>query len=296
MPEYTGGCCDAFAAFSAIALRTRPRPIRYLRQTRSRWLVACFLLASLLLVRFSDIDLRVSALFYDRGFPMAGHWWAQALHRSTTNLLFLSMGAVLTVYAFNRIMARRVGGIDGRRVMFLLGVLVLGAGLVVNAIGKDNFGRARPRDIVQFGGAQQFTPAFVMARGCDRNCSFPSGEAAGAFFAMALAAALSRRRLMLVVAVGFGLLVSFSRIAMGAHFFSDCVVSFFVMLLLTDVLYFYMLAPRPTVPEPRPVAGPVPLPVPVPAPVPVPVPVKVRAPARETASASEGVESSTARD
>jgi membrane-associated phospholipid phosphatase len=38
--------------------------------------------------------------------------------------------------------------------------------------------------------------------------------------------------------------VSWSRIASGAHFFSDTVVSFFVMLIVTDVLYYYMIVPE----------------------------------------------------
>ena len=60
-------------------------------------------------------------------------------------------------------------------------MLVLGAGLVVNGILKDDFGRARPRDIEAFGGSSQFTPAFVVSHECDRNCSFSSGDGAGAF-------------------------------------------------------------------------------------------------------------------
>jgi membrane-associated PAP2 superfamily phosphatase len=45
---------------------------------------------------------------------------------------------------------------------------------------------------------------------------------------------------MLLIAFGFGSLVSLCRISAGAHFFSDSVVSFFVMLLVADVFYYYM--------------------------------------------------------
>ena len=45
---------------------------------------------------------------------------------------------------------------------------------------------------------------------------------------------------MFVAAIGLGIVVSLSRIAVGAHFFSDTVVSFFVMLITADVLYHYM--------------------------------------------------------
>jgi lipid A 4'-phosphatase len=119
----------------------------------------------------------------------------------------------------------------------------VGAGLIVNTGLKDNFGRARPKDVAEFGGAKQFTPAYFISRECKTNCSFSSGDAAGGFFAIALALALSRRRAMLAVAVavGVGALVSLARIASGAHFFSDTVVSFFVMLIVSDALYFYIV-------------------------------------------------------
>jgi lipid A 4'-phosphatase len=112
---------------------------------------------------------------------------------------------------------------------------------------KDNFGRARPRDIEEFGGSKHFTPAFVISRECNTNCSFSSGDAAGGFFSLALVMALSRRRRMLAAAAAFGALVSLSRVASGAHFFSDTVASFFVMLIVADVLYYFMFLPEPAV-------------------------------------------------
>ena len=48
---------------------------------------------------------------------------------------------------------------------------------------------------------------------------------------------------MLLAAFAYGTVVSFSRVATGAHFFSDSVVSFFVMLISADVLYHYLLMP-----------------------------------------------------
>ena len=129
-----------------------------------------------------------------------------------------------------------------KRVVYLILVLIVGAGLIVNVLLKDNFGRARPRDIVEFGGAQLYTPPFVASGACHTNCSFSSGEAAGGFFALAIAWALRRRRALVVAALGLGAFVSFCRVATGAHFFSDTVVSFFVMLLVADVLYYYLVS------------------------------------------------------
>jgi lipid A 4'-phosphatase len=120
-------------------------------------------------------------------------------------------------------------------------VLVIGPGLIVNSTLKENFGRARPRDVMEFGGSKQFTPAFVICHECNKNCSFSSGDAAGGFFAITLAFALSRRRVVFVAALLFGAAISLARIAAGAHFFSDTVVSFFVVLILSDLLHHYIV-------------------------------------------------------
>ncbi len=215
----------------------------YLILRRAQLIVACFLVSSLLFVAFPAIDLGISRMLFDDGFYLKGPWTVLA-HASVAYFLGLSLLSVGGLYLCNRISGRNLLGIDGRKISYLFLVLVLGAGLVVNGILKDDFGRARPRDIEEFGGAKQFTPAFVVSQECTRNCSFSSGDGAGAFFSLALALALSRKRALLLAALAYGTVVSFSRVASGAHFFSDSVVSFFVMLLSADVLYHYLLLPR----------------------------------------------------
>lgn len=215
--------------------------MRYLRLARSRTILACFAAVSLLFMVFPRIDLYVSRLFFAKGFYLQGSWWPTLVHESMGYFLGLSLAAVLGLYAWNKLAKRNLCKLDGKRVVYLFLVLILGAGLIVNVLLKDNFGRARPRDVVEFGGAQIYTPPFVASSACARNCSFSSGEAAGGFFALALAFALGRRRAAIAAALGFGVFVSFCRIATGAHFFSDTVVSFFVMLIVADVLYHYIV-------------------------------------------------------
>lgn len=221
--------------------------MQYLKLRRSRAILLWFAILSVLLAALPGMDLYVSRIFFHQGFHLSHRWWSTLMHEALTWLLCLSMGMVLVTYAFNKLWNRSVLRIDGRRVVYLLLVLIVGAGLIVNLALKDNMGRARPRDIAEFGGQKRFTPPFVRGNECDRNCSFASGEAAGGFFGLALAMALSRRRTVFVSAVVFGAFVSFCRIASGAHFLSDTVVSFFVMLLVADVFHYYLLradAPR----------------------------------------------------
>ena len=48
----------------------------------------------------------------------------------------------------------------------------LGPGLVVNAGFKEHWQRARPYEVVNFGGTEQFTRAGLITDQCDNNCSF----------------------------------------------------------------------------------------------------------------------------
>jgi lipid A 4'-phosphatase len=214
--------------------------MEYLKFRRSRIILAAFALFSILFVAFPGIDLYVSRLFFHGGFPR-DQWWQTLLHDALNGFLCLSLGAVVVVFGVNRLLKRNYLGIDARRVVYLFLVLIIGGGLIVNVAFKDTFGRARPRDIVEFGGTKQFTPAFVMSHECKTNCSFSSGDSAGGFFALALALALSRRRAMFLVALAIGTGVSLGRISSGAHFFSDTVVSFFVMLIVADALWYYVV-------------------------------------------------------
>jgi lipid A 4'-phosphatase len=215
--------------------------MHYLKLRRTRAILLSFAVSALLFMVFPGIDIFISRLFFHQGFYLSRQWWALLMHESMGYFLCLSLVSVLALYLWNKIAKRNVCGIDGKRVVYLFLVLIVGAGVIVNLALKDNFGRARPRDIVQFGGAERYTPPFVFGSECTRNCSFSSGEAAGGFFSLALALAFSRRRALLVAAAGFGAFVSFCRVASGAHFLSDTVVSFFVMLIVADVLYHYLV-------------------------------------------------------
>lgn len=215
--------------------------MNYFKFTHVRIILASFLVISTLLVLYPDIDLRVSHAFFDDGFYLSHPAWIRFFRQGVVYFLCASLLCVVGIYLFNRHRKKSVLGLDGRKVLYLFLVLILGAGLIVNAALKENFGRARPRSIEEFGGSSHFTPAFVLSGECDSNCSFSSGEGAAAFFALALTLVLSRKSWSVLLAFSFGALVSLSRIASGAHFFSDSVVSFFVMLIIGDALYYFMI-------------------------------------------------------
>jgi lipid A 4'-phosphatase len=99
--------------------------------------------------------------------------------------------------------------------------LTLGPGFVTWAV-KEHTLRARPFDVVQFGGERQFTPALTPAQQCTDNCAFTSGHVACGFFFVSLMLLDPRRRWRWIAAgLTAGTLVAVARMSVGAHWLSD---------------------------------------------------------------------------
>lgn len=212
----------------------------YLKQAHSRVLLISAVIFSVSLFLFSRIDIEISKLFFLKGFYLKDSWWVTGLYKSVGPFIIVSILMLVCVWLFNLFKKKNILAINNKKIVFLMLVLIIGSGLIVNVVFKEGFGRARPRDVVEFNGTHQFTPAFIICEQCEHNCSFSSGHGAGAFFALALALLFKRRKRALAIAFLYGAAVSLARIVAGGHFFSDNLVSFFVMAITTDVLYYLM--------------------------------------------------------
>lgn len=126
--------------------------------------------------------------------------------------------------------------LDAKAWAFLLLALLIGPGLVANVGFKDHWGRARPREIAEFGGSEKFSPALVPHFDkAKSNGSFVSGDGAFGFFFPAFAYVAPRRlsRRVFWGGMAVGGLFGFCRLATGAHFFSDIVYAAFFMLAVS---------------------------------------------------------------
>jgi lipid A 4'-phosphatase len=122
--------------------------------------------------------------------------------------------------------------------------LIFGPAVVVNSVFKDHWDRARPRQIQDFGGDKQFSAAWIVSNQCDRNCAFTSGHAAAGFSFIALHF-VARGSLWLWLSLAFGGLIGASRIAVGAHFLSDVVFSFFLVYLISAAVAQILVTMKP---------------------------------------------------
>ena len=171
--------------------------------------------------------------------PWCRTWPVMVVRYSFMGLFFLV--SIATLVATIRLLhaERRVFGLAQARCWFMIAVLIAGPGLVANLVFKENLGRARPRDVVEFGGTKAFTPPLIPASECSRNCSFVSGEASSiyaVFFALALL--LPRYRMLLLIGgIVAGTLAGIVRILQGAHFLSDVLFAGIIMAITVGLLH-----------------------------------------------------------
>src|SRR5690348_3731222 len=220
---------------------------------------AAFALAAAIFLLFPNIDLWASGLFYrpeSRFF--LGDWPpVRAIYRGVpyiVELVVIAVPALCLVALWRR---RRVAGLDIRAAAFLLMSLALGPGLLVNAVLKDHWGRARPAQVTEFAGTQQFTPVLIPADQCARNCSFPAGHPAIGFYLVSFAFLVRdprRRRLAEGAAIAAGAVIGLARMAQGGHFLSDVVFSGLLVYGTSWLLYRAIIvqdALRPLLERPR---------------------------------------------
>lgn len=219
---------------------------------RREFLTATVLLAlafAAVLLSAPEIDLAISAAvrhacaLTPAGMPWCPTWpvvWARRLFMALFILIAIAT-LIATVVVVRR--ERRLFGLSQARCQFVIAALIVGPGVVANLVLKDNLGRARPRDVIEFGGARAFTPPLVPSGECTRNCSFVSGEASSlyaAFFALAFVLPQYRRAL-LVSGLAAGTLAGSIRIVQGAHFLSDVIFAGLIMAVAVGVLHIVMI-------------------------------------------------------
>lgn len=212
------------------------KAVRFHHSTEGDLILVLVLLAltSIVFLVEPQIDLRFSALFHDgMSFPLAYHTGLQKLRALNDWIagVLLALSVALLSFASLR---KRVG-VSGRNALVPILTYGIGVGSLVNATLKETFGRARPRDIIEFGGSEAFTKVWEISDACSSNCSFTSGEAAGAmamFSAIFILPKFTEGGRLIVGSI-MGLVVvilGLNRIAFGAHFLSDVLLSALIVL------------------------------------------------------------------
>ncbi len=190
-----------------------------------------------------QLDLDIAAAFFHRApptlFAANAQPWVQHTREAARVIIALLVLPAFLAVIVKLIWPQRRMLIEARGAFFLIATLALGPGLLTNVILKDHWGRPRPIDVQQFGGAYRFTSWWDPRGDCPDNCSFIAGEPSGAFWTLAPAALAAPELLPLAyaAALAFGTGVGVLRIAAGAHFFSDVVFAGVFTYLLIWLIY-----------------------------------------------------------
>lgn len=197
---------------------------------------ACLLVLSLFFLAFPAVDIAASRLFHDpaNGFALAQNPFLQRLRELGPFLVKLIAVLCVAILLWPFVVAPLSRRLSLRAPVFLLSTLILGPGLLVNAVLKNNWGRPRPNAVDLFGGDAPYVRVWQMTTHCDTNCSFVSGEASSSLWLVTLAflAPPGWRRAILAIVLPLAVMLSANRVAFGGHFLSDTLISWCLTLLV----------------------------------------------------------------
>jgi lipid A 4'-phosphatase len=218
------------------------------RKSFARITLAISIAAAVLFVLAPDLDLWAAKAFYLGDGRFAGsragglgflRWFFVCLYLSC-------IGLAIAGIVLSRARRQRWMGLGMGQWLFLAACLGTGPGLVANVLLKDQWGRARPSHVVEFGGTKSFSAPLTASGQCHRNCSFVSGEAASVFIIFYAAALVVPQLSLSFVAIGTvgGIAAGVVRMAQGAHFLSDVIFAGVFMALTALLVHKLMLGDR----------------------------------------------------
>jgi membrane-associated phospholipid phosphatase len=196
------------------------------------------ILVALACALYPAIDIGVASLFYDpaRGdrFILHNVDWIDAVRQVLLYLpLAVTLVAVLSLLG-NWLRLPLARHLPPRSALFLVSTLLLIPGLLVNGLLKENWGRPRPGEVVEFRGPDPFYPWWKPGGPCDKNCSFVSGEVSATAWLTAAASLTppTVRPWVMGAAVAATAVSALLRMGFGRHWFSDVVIAATLTIVL----------------------------------------------------------------
>lgn len=200
-----------------------------------RWWLFPILLMAFLTPFLTDWDLQIETFFYRNHFkpqPFFQFLYDWAIYPAQV----VAIGAFLVLIA-SYITPKLERWRKPSLVLVL--TMVVGAGLIVHVLLKDQWGRPRPKQTAEFGGKQQYRPYYSpnFNNKVEPSKSFPCGHCTMGFYFFAVALVFSRLgypkwsylAYAFALFLGFGL--GITRMAQGGHYLSDVLMTGVIMWL-----------------------------------------------------------------
>lgn len=203
-----------------------------------KFIIVCLFLN--LIFIFTDIDLYLEKLFFNGEWYLDGRLFLRWMYSFAPMVSIATAIIGLFMYLYYKIKKHNL--VRQKVGVFLILSMLLGPGLVVNALGKGFMGRPRPKHIIQFGGQEEFLSPLALGKFIphllkDHNWekkylglkfvkgkhnSFPSGHASVVFY-LIFPYFINKKRKISYLLPGFiaGWIMGAVRMAQGGHFFTD---------------------------------------------------------------------------
>ena len=197
-------------------------------------------LTTTLVFWYSDLDIQAGARFYHPENPAdvwpERHWWLWRIlfdyaFPFTITVGVAAFGVYLLSHWHNKTRKFR------RQALYIVLVIALGPGVVVNLIFKDHWGRARPVHITQFGGDFNYTPPLQFGHTSDKSFVCGHCSVGYSFFAVYFLAK-HYKLVYFAVTLLFAWTMGFTRMTSGGHFLSDILWSGYLVFLVAFLLYY----------------------------------------------------------
>ncbi|HVJ77268.1 MAG TPA: phosphatase PAP2 family protein [Hyphomicrobium sp.] len=183
---------------------------------------------------FPGLDLWASRLLYTGNHAFVGsHSNALSVARDFFHAAFVLTCLMAAVGVIIASISRRGWlTLPFYKWLFLAICLSVGPGIVGAGL-QDHWGRARPNDVVEFGGAKTFSSPIRPSDQCKTRCSFVSGDASSIFIIFFAAALMfgTWARTLIALGLSLGGAAGFVGMAQGAAFLSDVVFAGVLMAL-----------------------------------------------------------------
>jgi len=199
----------------------------------------------------TNLDIRIARYFYhpelDNPWVVGSYPFWQFFYNLIPVLSAVILLGTLLIIAVTTIFKR---GLSLRLpAIYILCCLLLGPGLIVNTLFKDNWGRERPRDVIELRGREVYTPPLQYNGNNGDGRSFPSGHSSVGFFLISFYFLWKRHNqtlanVALFSTVLIGGCTGIARMAEGGHFFSDVLWSAFITISISYLLYLWLYVNR----------------------------------------------------
>ena len=219
---------------------------------RPDWLPDALVLALVALIGtvpfwLTDLDIRLASLFWH---PELDNPWIEA-EEPLWSFLYIAAPMAMGLVLLGGLLVLAGGRLwTGMRRLRPYAVLVIataliGPGLLINGVVKDQWGRPRPHQVEPLGGTREYLPPLKPGEP-GKGKSFPSGHSSVGFMLGVFFLIWHRRRpwlawTALAGAIGFGLLLGVGRMAAGDHFLSDVIWSAVFVYGVALLLYYGVL-------------------------------------------------------